>query len=108
MDERQIFVGKKPVHLYVRAVVMAMESGDRVVRLTARGSAIGNAVDTAELCRRRHGTIAASLPETVHVRSVDIATEMTERRDGGGERGVSVIHIVLEGEGDVPAQDEEE
>ena len=98
MDERQIFVGKKPVHLYVRAVVMAMESGDRVVRLTARGSAIGNAVDTAELCRRRHGTIAAGLPETVHVRSVDIATEMTERRDGGGERGVSVIHIVLEGE----------
>ncbi len=95
MDERQIFVGKKPVHLYVRAVVMAMESGDRVVRLTARGSAIGNAVDTAELCR-------------LHIRSVDIATEMTERRDGGGERGVSVIHIVLEGEGDVPAQDEEE
>ena len=29
MDERQIFVGKKPVHLYVRAVVMAMEAGDR-------------------------------------------------------------------------------
>jgi DNA-binding protein Alba len=108
MDERQIFVGKKPVHLYVRAVVMAMEAGDRLVRLTARGAAIGNAVDTAELCRRRHGNIAASLPEAVHVRSVDIATEMTERRDGGGERGVSVIHIVLEGVGDVPAQDEEE
>ncbi len=104
MDERQIFVGKKPVHLYVRAVVMAMESGDRTVRLTARSTA----VDAAELCRRRHGTIAAGLPETVHVRSVDISTEMTERRDGGGERGVSVINIVLEGEGDVPAQSEEE
>ena len=38
---------------------------------------------------------------------VDIATKMTERRDGAGERGVSVIHIVLEGEGDVPARDEE-
>ncbi|DAC35263.1 MAG: RNA-binding protein [Euryarchaeota archaeon] len=108
MDERQIFVGKKPVHLYVRAVVMAMESGDRTVRLTARGTAISTAVDAAELCRRRHGNIAASLPETVHVRSVDISTEMTERRDGGGERGVSVINIVLEGEGDVPSQSEEE
>ena len=108
MDERQIFVGKKPVHLYVRAVVMAMEAGDRRIRLTARGAAIGNAVDTAELCRRRHGTIAAGLPETVHVRSVDIATEMAERRDGGGERGGSVIHIVLEGEGDVPDHGEEE
>ncbi len=108
MDERQIFVGKKPVHLYVRAVVMAMESGDRTVRLTARGTAISTAVDAAELCRRRHGTIAAGLPETVHVRSVDISTEMTERRDGGGERGVSAINIVLEGEGDVPAQSEEE
>jgi hypothetical protein len=39
---------------------------------------------------------------------VEIATEMAERRDGGGERGVSVINIVLEGVGDVPAQDEEE
>ena len=108
MDERQIFVGKKPVHLYVRAVRRTVRSPDSMAMTTARGTAISTAVDAAELCRRRHGNIAASLPETVHVRSVDISTEMTERRDGGGERGVSVINIVLEGEGDVPSQSEEE
>ncbi|RPG73253.1 MAG: hypothetical protein CBD01_007305, partial [Euryarchaeota archaeon TMED141] len=48
MDERQIFVGKKPVHLYVRAVVMAMESGDRTVRLTAPGTAIRTAAAAGE------------------------------------------------------------
>ena len=36
-DRRTIFIGKKPLHAYVRAVVMAMESGDRNLELVARG-----------------------------------------------------------------------
>ena len=35
-DRRTIFIGKKPLHAYVRAVVMAMESGDRNLELVAR------------------------------------------------------------------------
>ena len=30
-----IFVGKKPLHAYVRAVVKAMEDGDREIQLVA-------------------------------------------------------------------------
>ena len=40
-DRRTIFIGKKPLHAYVRAVVMAMESGDRNLELVARGATIG-------------------------------------------------------------------
>ena len=103
MTERVIYIGSKPVHLYIRAVVTAMAAGETTVTLNARGTAISKAVDVAELCRRRHGQIALGLPEVVHVRSVTIDTEDVERRDGQGMRGVSVIRITLEGEGDVPA-----
>lgn len=103
MTERLIFIGGKPVHLYIRAVVTAMAAGEREVTLSARGTAISKAVDVAELCRRRHGKIAAGLPETVHVRGVEIGTEDVERRDGEGTHGVSFIRIRLEGEGEVPA-----
>ena len=39
-DRRIIFIGKKPLHAYVRAVVKAMEDGDREVQLVARGAAV--------------------------------------------------------------------
>ena len=64
-ERRTIFIGKKPLHAYVRAVVMAMESGDRNLELVARGATIGRAVDVAEVCRRRNGIIAQGLPEQV-------------------------------------------
>jgi DNA-binding protein Alba len=105
MSDRVVYIGSKPVHLYVRAVVTAMSNGDSTVVLNARGTTISKAVDVAELCRRRHGQIAAGLPASVHVRGVEITTEDVERRDGEGTRGVSVIRITLEGEGDVPNQD---
>jgi len=64
-DRRTIFIGKKPLHAYVRAVVMAMEEGERRVQLVARGATIGRAVDVAEVCRRRNGIIAQGLPSEV-------------------------------------------
>jgi DNA-binding protein len=89
MSERRIiFIGKKPLHLYIRAVVMSMEAGDREVELVARGATIGRAVDVAEVCRRRNGWIAQGLPEEVVI-------------------GVSVLKIELDGIGDIPIKEEE-
>ena len=61
----------KPLHAYVRAVVMAMEAGDRIVQLEARGATISRAVDVAEVCRRRSGHIAQGLPETVNINQLN-------------------------------------
>ena len=57
-DRRIIFIGKKPLHAYVRAVVKAMEDGDREVQLVARGATISRAVDVAEVCRRSNGHLS--------------------------------------------------
>ena len=101
-ERRVIFVGKKPLHAYVRAVVMAMEEGDRAIQLVARGATISRAVDVAEVCRRRNGHIAQGLPETVTIQHVSCGSEEIQGDDG--VRTVSVLRIDLEGMGDVPAQ----
>ena len=89
-DRRTIFIGKKPLHAYVRAVVMAMESGDRNLELVARGATIGRAVDVAEVCRRRNGIIAQGLPEEVTIGEINCESEVIPSEDG---RDLSLIHI---------------
>ena len=100
-EPRVIFVGKKPLHAYVRAVVMAMQEGERSVQLVARGATISRAVDVAEVCRRRNGHIAQGLPETVNIQHLECGSEEVPGDDG--VRTVSVLRIDLEGVGDVPA-----
>lgn len=103
-ERRVIFVGKKPLHAYVRAVVMAMEEGERSVQLVARGATISRAVDVAEVCRRRNGHIAQGLPETVNIEHLECSSEEIPGDDG--VRTVSVLRIDLEGVGDVPSTQE--
>ena len=104
-ERRVIFVGKKPLHAYVRAAVKAMEDGDRELQLVARGATISRAVDVAEVCRRRNGHIAQGLPETVNIQHLTCESEEVDGENGA--RTVSVIRIDLEGVGDVPsAQDD--
>lgn len=98
-ERRVIFIGKKPLHSYVRAVVMAMEEGDRSIQLVARGATIGRAVDVAEVCRRRSGHIAQGLPETVTIEHLACESESLEN-DDGSVRTVSVLRIDLHGEGE--------
>ena len=105
-DKRTIFIGKKPLHAYVRAVVMAMESGDRNLQLVARGATIGRAVDVAEVCRRRNGIIAQGLPEEVSIGEITCESETIPSEDGR-ERTVSVLKIELDGFGDLPSREEE-
>jgi DNA-binding protein len=102
-ERRVIFVGKKPLHAYVRAVVMAMQEGDRSVQLVARGATISRAVDVAEVCRRRNGHIAQGLPEQVNIEHVECGSE--ELHGEEGVRTVSVLRIDLEGVGEIPPQE---
>ena len=103
---RDIFIGKKRLHAYVGAVCNAMGSGDRNIRLVARGRSIQMAVDVAEVCRRRAGIIAGTLPEMV-IHDVSISTEQVERRDGSGTSNVSCIKIQMEGIGEMNNKEEE-
>jgi DNA-binding protein len=107
MSERRIiFIGKKPLHLYIRAVVMSMEAGDREVELVARGATIGRAVDVAEVCRRRNGWIAQGLPEEVVIGEITCSSEVITS-DDGKDRTVSGLKIELDGIGDIPIKEEE-
>tara|TARA_B100000900_G_C20600084_1_gene725122 strand:+ start:120 stop:440 length:321 start_codon:yes stop_codon:yes gene_type:complete len=104
-ERRVIFIGKKPLHAYVRAVVKAMEDGDKELQLVARGVTISRAVDVAEVCRRRNGHIAQGLPESVNIQRLTCESEEVE--GDNGTRTVSVLRIDLEGVGDVPVRQEE-
>ena len=103
-DRRIIYVGKKPSFSYVKAVLMAMQEGERLVRLQARGQAISRAVDVAEICRRRHGIIASMLPEKVSI--VNIETDSIELQDRDGRnKTVSSMFIELLGEGEMAEEE---
>ncbi len=104
---RDIFIGKKKLHAYVGAVCNAMGNGDRNIRLVARGRSIQMAVDVAEVCRRRAGIIAGTLPEMV-IHDISIETEQVERRDGSGKSNVSCIKIRMEGVGERNTHDDSE
>ena len=106
-DRRTIFIGKKPLHAYIRAVVMAMEAGDRSLNIVARGATIGRAVDVAEICRRRNGVIAQGLPSEIIIGNIDCSSEEIES-DEGNKRIVSVLSIQLDGIGDLPVSDSAE
>ena len=99
MSRRTVFIGKKPLHSYIRAVLMAMQEGELEVQLVARGGNISRAVDVAELCRRRHGKIAQLLPENIEILDIQSSSEPIEN-DDGYVRTVSVLTIVMKGDGD--------
>lgn len=78
MDEKNIFIGKKPSMNYVLAVVTHFNSGHDSVSIKARGRAISKAVDVAEIVRGR-------FIMDVNLDDVRIGTERIvdeDRRDG--------------------------
>ena len=93
-DEKIVYVGKKPLHAYVKAVQTAHEEGESSVTIVARGASIGRAVDVAEVCRRRNGIIASTLPESISLSNTEISTEEVPRDDG--MKPVSFIRITLD------------
>ena len=93
MTEKIVYIGKKPLHVYIKAVATAFEGGEKSVIIIARGATISRAVDVAEVCRRRNGIIASSLPESIELLDVEIGTEEVPRDDG--MKPISRIRITL-------------
>ncbi len=88
-EETNIFIGSKPPMAYVTAMITAFnrEGVDRLV-LKARGRAISNAVDVAEIARRR-------FLKDIEASKIEIGTEQMSAPDGR-MRGVSTIAITVD------------
>ncbi|MDD5318178.1 MAG: DNA-binding protein Alba [Candidatus ainarchaeum sp.] len=82
-----VLVGRKGAMSYVLAVATQFRGGAREVRLKARGNMISEAVDVAEIVKRRF------MPG-VSAKSVRITSEDLARADGKVSR-VSCIEITL-------------
>jgi DNA-binding protein len=87
MENDIIFVGKKPVMSYVRAILTHMNSGNNKVIIKARGSAISTAVDISQV------TIHKFMKD-LKLSNVELGTEELEDKDGK-KRNVSFISIEM-------------
>jgi len=47
MTEKIVYIGKKPLHVYIKAVAIAFEEDEKSVIIIARGATISRAVDLA-------------------------------------------------------------
>jgi DNA-binding protein len=82
-----IYVGnKKPVMSYAMSTLLQLGQSEEVI-LKARGMAISNTVDVAEIVSKRLGNNA------FEVKNIKIDTEMVGQ--GDDQRNVSTIEIVL-------------
>lgn len=83
-----IFVGKKPAMNYVMACLTLLQDGASDITLKARGRAISNAVDAAQILTKRF------LPN-VTVTSIGISTERVKSLESGGMSTVNSMEIHL-------------
>jgi DNA-binding protein len=89
-EDNAVLVGNKPVMNYVLACITLFHSGEKEIKVKARGRSISRAIDVAEVLRRRF------LPD-VKVKKVGIGTDQLEAREGNGSTtNVSTIEITLE------------
>ncbi len=86
MRDNIVYVGTKPVMNYCTAVLRVLANGDSV-KLMARGNAISQAVNVAEVTRNR-------FVNDLLVESIEIGTEELDS-DRGQTRNVSNIAIKL-------------
>ena len=86
MSENTIYVGMKPAMNYVTAIITSFKENPESVVVRARGRAISNAVDAAEITRNRF--LSGLTCE------VSIGTEKMEQ-ENGDTRNVSTIAITL-------------
>lgn len=86
MNDNIVYIGSKPMMDYVMAVMTSFNRNPEGVVLKARGRAISNAVDVAEVTRNRFLTGLTC--------EVSIGTEELKGEDGR-PRNVSSIEITL-------------
>lgn len=85
-DDKTVYIGRKPRMTYVIAASKQLNDAAAVI-LKARGKSISQAVDVAEIVRRRYIKDAT-------VDDVQIATEVLED-ENGEEANVSSIQIFM-------------
>ena len=81
-----ILIGNKPVMSYAMSALLQLGQSEEIV-LKARGMAISNTVDVAEIVSKRLGNNA------FEVKNIKIDTEAVGQ--GDDQRNVSTIEIVL-------------
>ncbi|MCK4702966.1 DNA-binding protein Alba [Candidatus Bathyarchaeota archaeon] len=86
MSENTVYIGSKPVLVYVTAIMTCFGRNPEEVVLKARGRSISTAVDAAEVTKNRY---LSNLEN-----KVTIGTEQMPG-DAGGTRNVSTIEITL-------------
>ncbi len=86
-DDKTVYIGRKPRMTYVIAASKQMNDAGEVI-LKARGKSISQAVDVAEIVRRRY-------IKDAKVTDIQIATEVLEDEDGE-MANVSSIQIFME------------
>lgn len=77
-----IFIGKKPVMVYVMSVAAQADKGSEEIILKARGRSISTAVDVAQVATRR----SAKDYEIGVIKTGTEEMEVTERREEGPGR----------------------
>ncbi len=85
-EDNVVYIGKKPIMSYVLAVITQFGSGQKEVKIKARGRAISRAVDVAQIVKRR-------INQDIKVKHIEIGSE--ERESQGKKTYVSTIEIVL-------------
>jgi DNA-binding protein len=89
-ENNAVLIGNKPVMNYVLACITIFHSGNKEVKVKARGRAISRAIDVAEVVRRRF------LPD-VKIKKVSIGTDQLQsREENENSTNVSSIEIILQ------------
>ena len=86
MSESIVYIGSKPILVYVTAIMTAFGRNPEKVIVKARGRSISSAVDAVEVTRNRFLSDITS--------EVSIGTEEMKGEEGG-TRNVSTIEIIL-------------
>jgi DNA-binding protein len=87
VNDKTVFIGKKPVMNYVIACMTRLNSGSDKVVVKARGRSICRAVDTVELLRR-------VFLKNLQLQSIALGTEEVTRDEGRMSK-VSAIEITI-------------
>jgi len=87
MKDDTIFVGKKPIMNYVLATISLFNEGHKKITIKARGKAISQAVDVAEIVKNR-------FLEGIEIEKIVIGSEELPKREGG-TTNISTIEITL-------------
>ena len=85
--ENVVYIGLKPVMVYVLGVVTQFGNGQKEVFIKARGRSISKAVDVAEIVRRKFAKEA-------QISKIEISTE-EKALENGQKINVSTISIAL-------------